>query len=71
MSIQSTELGDDEVLVVSPRRAQHLLDVGHTRLYQLIAARELESYCEGRSRKITLRSIKQYIERQLGKPEAA
>src|SRR5262249_51350845 len=53
-------------LAVSPKRAQHILDIGHTRLYQLIAARELESYNEGRSRKITMRSINKYIERQLG-----
>jgi hypothetical protein len=65
MSIMSTGLGDDEPLVVSPRRAQRLLDIGHTRLYELIAARELESYTEGRSRRITVQSIKKLIERRL------
>ena len=66
MSIHSTGLGDDEPLVVSPSRAQRLLDVGHSRLYELIAAKELESYKDGKSRKITMRSIKSYIERQIG-----
>jgi excisionase family DNA binding protein len=65
MSIQSTGFGDDEPLVVSPRRARRMLDCGNTRLYELIAARELESFKDGRSRKITVTSIKAYIARRL------
>jgi excisionase family DNA binding protein len=57
MSIQSTGLTDDERLVVGPRAACVMLDVGNTRLYELIASGELESYRDGRSRKITLASI--------------
>jgi len=71
VSIHSVGLSKDEALVVSPKRAQQILDIGHTRLYQLIAARELESYNEGRSRKITMRWVKAYVERQLGTSEAA
>jgi hypothetical protein len=71
MSIHSTALGDEEAFVVSPRRAQYLLDVGHTRLYELMASKELESYKDGRSRKITTRSIWAYIDRQLGASIAA
>jgi excisionase family DNA binding protein len=65
MSIQSTGFGDDEPLVVSPRRARRMLDCGNTRLYELIAARELESFKDGRSRKITITSIKEYIARRI------
>jgi excisionase family DNA binding protein len=65
MSIQSTGFGDDEPLVVGPRRARRMLDCGNTRLYELIAARELESFKDGRSRKITVASIKAYIARRL------
>jgi excisionase family DNA binding protein len=65
MSIQSTGFGDDEPLVVSPRRARRMLDCGNTRLYELIAARELESFKDGRSRKITVTSIKEYIARRI------
>jgi excisionase family DNA binding protein len=65
MSINGTGLRDDEALVVSPRRARHMLDCGNTRLYELIAARELESFKDGRSRKITVASIKAYIARRL------
>jgi excisionase family DNA binding protein len=65
MSIHSTATGADELLVVSPRRARRMLDCGNTRLYELIAARELESFKDGRSRKITVASIKAYIARRL------
>jgi excisionase family DNA binding protein len=47
-----------EPLAVSPRQACILLGIGNTRLYQLIGNRELESYLEGRARRITLASIR-------------
>jgi excisionase family DNA binding protein len=65
VSIHSTGLSHDEALVVSPRRARQLLDCGNTRLYELLAARELESYKDGKSRKITTASIKSYIARRI------
>ena len=65
VSIPSTGLSDDERLVVSPRRAKHLLDCGNTRLYELLNSEELESYLDGRSRKITVSSIKAHIARRL------
>ena len=58
MSIHSTGLGHDEPLVVSPRRARLMLDCSNTRLYELIAARELDTYKDGKSRKITVASIR-------------
>jgi hypothetical protein len=65
MSIPSTGLSNDGPLVVSPRRARHLLDMGNTRLYELLAAGELDSFLDGRSRKITIESIHRYISRRL------
>lgn len=65
MSIFSTGIGDDEPLVVSPRRARRMLDCGNTRLYELIAAHELDTFKDGKSRKITVASIKAYIARRL------
>jgi hypothetical protein len=65
MSIHSTDVSHDEPLVVSPRRARRLLDCGNTRLYELIAARELETFKDGKSRKITVASIKAYITRRI------
>jgi len=63
VSIHSTGHSDDERLVVSPRRARHMLDCGNTRLYELLNAGELDSFLAGRSRKITVSSIKAYIAR--------
>jgi hypothetical protein len=54
-----------ERLVVSPRLARRMLDIGTTRLYELIKAGEVESYLDGRSRKIIVDSIYQYIQRCL------
>jgi excisionase family DNA binding protein len=65
MSIHSTGLGDGEPLAVSPRRAAFLLDCGVTRVYELINSRQLESYRDGASRKVTVASIKAYIEARL------
>jgi hypothetical protein len=65
MSIPKTGLGDDERLVVSPRRARHMLDCGNTRLYELLKNKELDSYLDGRSRKIIVASIHRHIARQL------
>jgi hypothetical protein len=55
----------DDRLVVSPRVARRLLDTGNTRLYELLAAGELDSYREGRSRKITMESIRRLVRRRL------
>ena len=57
------EAGDR--LVASPRLARLMLDVGNTHLYELIEAGELESYLDGRSRKIIVDSIYRYIQRRL------
>lgn len=54
-----------EPLAVSPRKACQLLDVGNTRLYQLIGDGELDTYWDGRSRKITVASIHRRIARLL------
>jgi len=60
-----TDPDDAERLVVSPRGACTMLSIGITHLYQLIAARELDSYLDGRARKITVASIHRRIARRL------
>jgi excisionase family DNA binding protein len=50
-----------EPLAVSPRQACILLGIGNTRLYQLIGNHELESYTEGRARRITMESIRRRV----------
>lgn len=69
MSIPGTALGDDERLVVSPRRARHMLDCGNTQLYELLKNKELELYVDGRSRKIVSASIHRYIAQRLKEAE--
>jgi excisionase family DNA binding protein len=66
MSIHSTGLGDNDKLVVSPKVAGRMLDVGETTIYALIGSGQLESYKDGKSRKILVRSIHARIERLLG-----
>jgi excisionase family DNA binding protein len=58
----------DGALVTDVNRAGVMLG-GACRdtVYQLIKAGELESYLEGRMRRITVDSIRAYIERQLAK----
>jgi putative DNA primase/helicase len=54
-----------EPLAVSPRQACLLLGIGNTRLYQLIGNGELETYRDGRARRITLESIRRRVARLL------
>ena len=58
-------------LVVSPRQAMQLLNCGKTRLFELLAAGELESYLDGKSRKITFESINARHRRKLRENKAA
>jgi excisionase family DNA binding protein len=71
VSIHFTALGDDGPLVVSPKEAARLLDIGVTKTYELIVAGELEAYKDGSARKITMRSICARIERKLSQAQAA
>lgn len=52
-------------LAVAPKRACHALDIGMTRLYELMGSGELEAYHEGRGRRITVESIRAYREKRL------
>jgi hypothetical protein len=54
-----------EPLLVRPRDAWRMLGCGNTRGYALLNAGELESFLDGRSRKITVESIHGYITRKL------
>jgi excisionase family DNA binding protein len=52
-------------LVASPNQTMRAIQVSRKKLYELINAGELESYTEGKSRRITVKSINEYIERRL------
>ena len=59
-----------EPLVVRPKQACILLGCGLTYLFDLLNKGELESYRDGRSRLITLASIKARIARKLAEAQA-
>ena len=66
MSTLSTGLPDWEgALVVKPKVAWKMLGCSNTRGYELLKAKELDSFLDGRSRKITIDSIRRYIARRL------
>jgi hypothetical protein len=65
MPNRPAEANDLDPLVVSPKVAWKMLACGNTRGYELLAAGELENYKDGRSRKITLASIKALVARRL------
>jgi hypothetical protein len=67
MSTQSGGLSDWEMgpLVVKPKTAWKMLACSNTRGYELLNAGELESFLDGRSRKITVDSIHRYIARRI------
>jgi excisionase family DNA binding protein len=65
LSVHNSDASDVEPLVVKPKTAWKMLGCGNTRGYELLAAGELESYKDGRSRKITVASIKAFVARQL------
>lgn len=54
-----------ETLVVPPRIAKRMLGCGTTRLYDLLNRGELQSYRDGKSRRIVVESLKAYIARQI------
>jgi excisionase family DNA binding protein len=54
-----------EPLVVTPREACALLNIGNTRLYRLLSDKRVDSYREGRARRIPMASIRSYIARCL------
>ncbi len=55
----------DAPLVASPTQAMRAIQVSRKKLYELINTGELQSYTEGKSRRIIVKSINDYIERRL------
>jgi excisionase family DNA binding protein len=52
-------------LVMSPNQTMKALLISREKLYGLINSGELQSYTEGRSRRITIESINAYVYRRL------
>jgi excisionase family DNA binding protein len=62
---QSQVIALESPLVATPNQAMKALMVSRSTLYSLINAGDLQSYTEGRSRRITVKSIGDYVERRL------
>jgi hypothetical protein len=59
-----------EPLVVRPRDARRMLGgCGNERLWALINSGQLKSFLDGRARRISVASIKEYVERHLAAAE--
>jgi hypothetical protein len=71
MSICSTAAPDLAPLVVKPKAAWRMLSVSNTRGYELLAAGELDSFRDGRSRKVTVELIHRYIARRLAPTDSS
>jgi Helix-turn-helix domain len=52
-------------LVMTPRQGQEALQIGPTKLWELIKEGELDSFLDGNRRRITTASILDYIARRL------
>jgi excisionase family DNA binding protein len=66
MSLTSLQTaGSDAPLVATPNQAMQKLQIARMKLYELLNSGELESYTEGKARRITVRSINAYVERRL------
>ena len=52
-------------LAVPTKEAGRLLSLSLSRLYELLRAGELQSYEDGYSRRVTMASIHEYVERRL------
>jgi hypothetical protein len=71
MSIESCGRSKWEgALVVKPKTAWEMLSCSNAHGYHLLNSGELESFHDGRSRKITVASIKALIERKLAESRA-
>lgn len=57
-------------LVMTPRQGQEALQIGPTKLWELIKEGELESFLDGNRRRITTASILDYVARQLARSPA-
>jgi excisionase family DNA binding protein len=54
-----------EVLAVTPRTAKRMLGCGTTRLYDLLNSGELQSYRDGKSRRIVVASLRDFVDRRI------
>jgi excisionase family DNA binding protein len=59
------DVGGTTRLLLTPEEAAHCLSIGRTRVYALLASRQLASIQIGRSRRIPLTELTLFIERSM------
>ncbi|MCS3726188.1 helix-turn-helix domain-containing protein [Bradyrhizobium betae] len=57
---------DGRAIVATPKETMTALRIGRAKFYELLNSGILESFLEGKSRKVLWRSIEAYVERRLG-----
>src|SRR5689334_13061954 len=62
---KSVERVDLEILATSTKNAKKIIGCGNTRFYELLNSGEIQSYTDGRSRKVIVASLRDYVARQL------
>ena len=60
-----------EPVAVKPRDGFHAIGIGNTKGYELIGSGELKAIKIGRATRITVASIKAYVERRLAEQQEA
>lgn len=63
--LQNSKNAEMTAIAVSPKKGAAMLDLGLTRFYELMNAGEIESYRDGKSRKILIASLRSYVNRRL------
>jgi excisionase family DNA binding protein len=61
---------DAEPILVSPRQALRLLDISNSSLYELLRSGQIRSLHVGRSRRIPLEAIKEFVAKRLAENPA-
>lgn len=56
-------MAENPPLLLSPERAAERLELGRTKIFELMAAGELESVLIGRSRRIPADAVESYVAR--------
>ena len=59
-----------EPIAIPPKDAFAAIGVGVTKGYELLNAKELDSFVIGRARRVTTASIRAYVERQIQRTAA-
>jgi hypothetical protein len=54
-----------EIISTSTKNARQVIGCGNTRLYELLNSGKIQSYTDGRSRKVIVASLREYVARQL------